>query len=150
MFPPNFYTPLDAQFFILARAKVVLSFVTEVHLNSPTLAVMASVLQEQVQVFQAAEAFLQQRVGVITMDVFECLEIGLAPFLPRFSCQNICEIITRANNYGMKGKIYFCPEYLFMPNGKDQLMTDILLSSLKMLLLNCCCCCWRRRRCCCC
>ena len=131
MFPPNFGTPLDAQFFILARAKVILSFVTEVHINSPTLAIMASVLQEQVQVFQAAEAFLQQRVGIITMDVFEYLEISLAPFLPRFSRQNICELVARANNHGMKGKLYFRPEYLFMPNGRDQLMTDIQKAAME-------------------
>ena len=131
MIPPNFGTPLDDQFFILARAKVVLSFVTEVHINSPTLAIMASVLQEQVQVFQAAEAFLQQRVGIITMDVFEYLEISLAPFLPRFSRQNICELVARANNHGMKGKLYFRPEYLFLPNGRDQLMTDIQKAAME-------------------
>ena len=59
------------------------------------------------------------------MDIYEHLLIGHQPSIPRCSPQNICKIIARVNCLGIEGNLYFCRDYLFLPNGEKQLMHDI-------------------------
>ena len=93
--------------------------------------IMATILEEQVQVFEAADAFLKRRLGVIVMDVYEHHDVGMHSAIPIYSRQNICEILDRGQRFGLPGKVYFRPDYLFQPNGKQQLIQDIQKAAME-------------------